>query len=241
MLGVDAAVPGVKPVSLFACLLAACALCFGPVTDPEDAALRRSFDAVAGQYVKDFADELAGKPLDRKLLTLFASRAGVGRVLDIGCGPGQVGDFVAALGPTVIGVDFSAESLAQGVAHFPRLRFACADFRALPFADESLDGIDAFYCLIYLSEGELSPALAEWRRVLHPGAPLLIAVHGGRGEDHFDDYRGIPIDITLRWRNPERFAAVVASSGFSVDALTVREPYAEEHPSPRVYVEATAT
>ena len=206
----------------------------------EDRALRRSFDAVAEAYARDFADELARKPFDRELLASFAGRAGSRHLLDIGCGPGQVGAFVASHGPHVTGVDFSDRALAQGAALFPRLGLVCANFRALPFPTGSVDGIVAFYCLIFGRDDDVATTLHEWRRVLRADAGLLVAVHSGEGKEHFADFHGIPVDITIRWRDPEPFARLVAGTGFRVDEVTVRDPYPGEHPSRRIYVVATA-
>ena len=45
-----------------------------------------TYDAVAEDYATAFADELAGKPFDRKLLDEFAAAVrGRGGVLDVGC------------------------------------------------------------------------------------------------------------------------------------------------------------
>ena len=57
-----------------------------------------SYDAVAVDYEARFRDELAGKPRDRELLEELAAAVG-DPVLEIGCGPGQVGVYVRARPP----------------------------------------------------------------------------------------------------------------------------------------------
>lgn len=57
--------------------------------------LGASHDRVAGKHEDRFLDELAGKPRDRELLDAFAVSVG-DPVLDIGCGPGQIGAYVRA-------------------------------------------------------------------------------------------------------------------------------------------------
>jgi len=50
-----------------------------------------SYDRLAGEYTRRMLHELDHKPRDRELLNQFAQQTlGKGRVLDLGCGPGQV-------------------------------------------------------------------------------------------------------------------------------------------------------
>ena len=69
---------------------------------------RSGYDAVASAYTDRFGDELDSKPLDREVLDDFARRDdGLGVVVDLGCGPGQVATYLAAQGVPVVGVDLS--------------------------------------------------------------------------------------------------------------------------------------
>jgi hypothetical protein len=64
------------------------------VTEPSYlAAVRESYDTVAGDYVKRIKTPAELDPLSRALLAAFAElvrAAGRGRVADLGCGPGRV-------------------------------------------------------------------------------------------------------------------------------------------------------
>src|SRR5262245_33995956 len=65
----------------------------GPMEQNSDY-IRACYDAVAREYAERFTDELAHKPLDRELLSRFASEVGGGQVYDLGCGPGQTTAFL---------------------------------------------------------------------------------------------------------------------------------------------------
>src|SRR5687767_9721067 len=91
--------------------------------------LRESYDTVADAYEAAFGDELSAKPADRARLAAFAAAVG-DPVLDLGCGPGQVGAAVRDRGRSVLGLDLSPAMARLAAA---RLGAATAgDLRALP-------------------------------------------------------------------------------------------------------------
>src|SRR5580700_4282331 len=78
------------------------------------------YDAVAREYAERFAGELAHKPLDRELLSRFASEVcGRGEVYDLGCGPGQTTAFLHGCGVSVRGLDLSPELLREAKQRNP--------------------------------------------------------------------------------------------------------------------------
>ena len=205
-------------------------------------AVRESFDAGAEAYARAFADELTRKPFDRdRLDELAAGTRPNGRILDLGTGAGgHIGRYLADRGSTVTGVDFSARSIEIARRLNPGMTFQVADIRSLPFPDDSIAAIAAFYCLIYGTDDDVLAALRECRRVLEPGGRLLASVHGGEGVEHFDEFRGVPVDITMRHTSPEAFRALAERADLAVDDVVAREPYPDEHPTKRIYLRAHA-
>ena len=54
------------------------------------------YDLTAKNYADKFIDELSHKEFDRTLLTAFASvNRNKGRLIDLGCGPGQITKYLA--------------------------------------------------------------------------------------------------------------------------------------------------
>jgi SAM-dependent methyltransferase len=162
-------------------------------------------------------------------------------VLEIGCGPAaHIGRYVADLGRRVAGVDLSEGALHVARRLNPGVPLVTADMRALPVRSDPSAGVVAFYPMIYEDEDGVRAALAEFRRVLRRRGALLIAVHAGEGAQHFSDYKGIAVDITLHYRTPEAFAALVRQAGFTLRSCEVRPPYPFEHPTDRLYIAAVA-
>jgi SAM-dependent methyltransferase len=197
--------------------------------------LRSSYDAVADKYESRFVGELHDKARDRELLEAF-SRSVSDPVVDIGCGPGQIGAFVSERGRRVVGLDMRPEmaKLANG-----RLDGALvADMRSLPLASGHIGGILAFYSLIHRRRAELTTALAEFRRVLRPGGQVLFSAHEGDVEVERDEYLEEPVPFGATLFELDELVAASGVAGFDVTLAERRAPYPSESGTVRLYVGA---
>ena len=58
------------------------------------------------------------------------------RVLDLGCGPGQLTEKIALHGAAVVGLDSSPEMIGQARQNYPNLHFVLQDAASMTFEDE---------------------------------------------------------------------------------------------------------
>lgn len=203
--------------------------------------MKDSYDAVADAYAAEFFDELSRKPFDRQLLDAFAADCqGRGTVLDVGCGPGHVARYLSERGAKAAGFDLSTAMVELARKLNPSLEFSAGDMRALGVPDGSLTGIVAFYSLIHIPRQEVAGVLDGFRRALIEDGRLLLAVHGGTGSIHRDEFLGhaVPFEATLF--SLGEIVSLVETAGFWVDEARQRVPYEFEHPTPRIYIGAHA-
>jgi glycosyltransferase involved in cell wall biosynthesis/ubiquinone/menaquinone biosynthesis C-methylase UbiE len=100
------------------------------------------------------------------------------RILDLGCGTGEIAAAIDQMGYQVTACDFAEEMLAVARSNY----FATAvdwvrlepDWQTLPFADGSFDGIVASSVFEYLDD--VHQVAAEVSRVLRPEGVLLLTV-----------------------------------------------------------------
>ncbi|WP_040441494.1 class I SAM-dependent methyltransferase [Roseibium aggregatum] len=115
------------------------------------------------------------------------------RILDIGTGTGWAARLAAWRGASVTGVDISprmleaAEALSAGLD--PRPVFQQAAAEALPFGDESFDGVISTYGVIFSSEP--SGAVAEMARVLRPAGRLALATWADEPDGYIARFFGL--------------------------------------------------
>jgi pimeloyl-ACP methyl ester carboxylesterase/SAM-dependent methyltransferase len=199
------------------------------------AAVRAAYDAMAADYADRFGADLDQLPLDAEILDLLARRAGPrGPLLDVGCGPGQVGGYLAARGAKVAGVDLAPGMLAVARQQ-PGIGAVAADMRRLPLASGSCAAVVSFYALHHLPRAELPAVLREFRRVLAADGELALAAHEGEGE--FAGREPILLGTLYSAAELER---AVAQAGLRVDTVRRRDPLPHERQSGRVYLTAIA-
>lgn len=131
------------------------------------------------------------------LLVELLGRAGPARVLDIGCGEGQLSRVAASLPGVrqVVGIDPTWAQLDMALRRQPaaprrEVAYTRGAATALPFPDGSFDA--AFACLVFEHIEGTAEALGEVGRVLGPGGtfllflnhPLLQAPGSGWVDDH---------------------------------------------------------
>jgi len=97
---------------------------------------------------------------------------GAARVLDVGCGEGQLSRLAVDGGATaVVGVDPTRAQIAEAQRRQGGPVYALAEAAALPFPDGWFDAVLA--CLVFEHIDAVDDALGEVGRVLRPGGRFL--------------------------------------------------------------------
>ncbi|WP_244952055.1 methyltransferase domain-containing protein [Shewanella insulae] len=137
--------------------------------------IARQFSLAARHYQEhDKVQRLSAQKLRAKMVA-------VGRLLDIGCGPGT--DFSGSPGLNeVLGLDIAPGMLSQMRASFPAYQALCGDAQALPLANASIDTLYSNLALQWCRD--IKTAIGELARVLKPGGQchLAIVVDGSLSE-----------------------------------------------------------
>jgi SAM-dependent methyltransferase len=109
------------------------------------------------------------------VLEWLDARAGE-RILDLGCGDGQLTLRISAAGASVVGVDNSPAMVAAARGRGVQAEVGSAE--ALPVADESFDAVFSNAALHWVHDQDAM--MTQVRRVLKPGG-RFVAEMGGHG------------------------------------------------------------
>jgi ubiquinone/menaquinone biosynthesis C-methylase UbiE len=155
-------------------------------------------------------------------------------LVDVGAGTGAFSAaFADWFGLNVLAVEPSAAMRGQ-IPRTPSIRVLAGDASALPLADDSADA--AWLSLVIHHVPDLEAAAREIRRVLRPGAPVLIRQgfpdryepSGGLKQDRIELVRWFPETARIANTFPSLEATCDAfgAAGFRREALEqVRETY----------------
>ena len=115
----------------------------------------------------------------RDLLVLLNAKPGE-RILDVGCGTGQLTAEITQFGAEVVGIDSSPDMIVTAQKNFPHVRFEVADVTALTYQEE-FDVVVSNAALHWVRDQP--SAIASISRALKPGGRLVFEM-GGRGNLH---------------------------------------------------------
>jgi trans-aconitate methyltransferase len=99
------------------------------------------------------------------------------RILDLGCGTGQLANDMMHYGSAVIGIDKSPDMIARAKATYPSVQFEVKDATDFQF-DQPFDAIFSNATLHWVNEKE--KAIAAMFNNLRPGGRLVLEM-GGKG------------------------------------------------------------
>lgn len=197
------------------------------------------YDKTASNYADKFMDELNHKHLDRVLLKSFASEnLGKGRLIDLGCGPGQTTKFLSDCGITdILGVDISSQMISVAKKTNPQINFDTADILNLKYPDNYFTSAIAFYSIVHFDYNQVKTAFKEIKRVLTDNGQFLFSFHIGDNLVHLDNFLDHPVNIDFQFFQIDKITDLLLETGFEIIDVIERQPYKDaEYPSKRAYI-----
>ena len=184
---------------------------------------QRPADPTLAAYEEGADRWIARRPPERRRASAFGRslRAGgrsVGRVVDLGCGPGW---HLPDLPPGTIALDGATSMLERVPGHAPGAARVQADLRALPFARHSLGAAWANKSYVHLDRRDVPLALWDLHRALRVGGTAALGVFaatrpGSEEHDHVDAFGDSLPGRRFSFWTGELLDTVVAGAGFTV-------------------------
>ena len=128
----------------------------------------------AGWWQRHFTNG-ADPEYELQILPLAEHRLrGARRVLDLGCGEGQLARRIERLGAEVVGMDLTASQISVAAARGGGPSYVRARAERVPVGDSTFDAVVVCLALEHIDPFE--PVLSEVARILAPGGRLLLFI-----------------------------------------------------------------
>ena len=177
------------------------------------------FDAWSRVYDFPWVQRATYRPIHDAVLRALAE-VGMRRVLDIGCGTGQLAARIKQERPVteVVGCDFSAGMLSRASARRHDVDWIRGDAGCLPFHDGTFDAVTSTEAFHWFPDQRA--ALSEFFRVLKPGGRLLLAMVNPPARVVSDAfYAGSRLaGEPFYWPTKHEIRERVEAAGFAVDS-----------------------
>ncbi|MFT4295605.1 MAG: class I SAM-dependent methyltransferase [Micropruina sp.] len=179
--------------------------------------VRDAYAARAAEYTELFGSIEAAAEHDREHLLGWA--LGIdGRIIDVGCGPGQWTHFLAEHGVNIEGVDLVPEFIDTARTLHPGVSYRVGRADRLGVEDAVLGGVLSWFSLIHTDPEEIDAPLAEFARCVRPG--------GGLALGFFEGPELVPFDhaVTTGWFWPvDQLCLRIEQAGFQVTDAQTRD------------------
>jgi SAM-dependent methyltransferase len=143
--------------------------------------VKRTFGERASEWAVGYADRESRTStvktlMARQRFALQAVQAGLpygSKILDAGCGPGEMAAMLMQRGYEVWGIDIAEPMVRHARERCRSNRFRVGDIERIPFPDSTFDGVVCLGVLEYLDAD--AKALREIGRVLKPGGKAVVS------------------------------------------------------------------
>jgi SAM-dependent methyltransferase len=133
------------------------------------------WDEHAGWWQREFTDGADPEYEEQIIPLIEAHLAGAERVLDVGCGEGQVARRLTAIGADVVGIDPTLAQVEMAGVRAGGPAYSRAAAEAIPVRTAAFDAV--VMCLVIEHLDPFEPSIREIARVLCPGGIFLLLVN----------------------------------------------------------------
>ena len=187
-------------------------------SDEKRKIVKEDYNAIANTYAKCYSDIDYCKSYIDEFITKLSGK----KILDVGCGAGQITDYLTQKGLETTGIDFSKELLKIAEQNFPNSKFILADICEYE-QKEKVDGIITKDVLFHLSDEDLFAVLKKFKRLLKQSGNLCIIMDMPKeaGEQIFVEELDDKYQIYYNYLSPEKLRSLLEQTGFNIENMQI--------------------
>jgi 2-polyprenyl-3-methyl-5-hydroxy-6-metoxy-1,4-benzoquinol methylase len=141
--------------------------------------IERTAKYIFDKHANHYQDKFMQMDLYEKSLNLFCKSINKSdaRILDIGCGPGNISQFLINTNNDyhLLGIDLAPKMIELAQINNPSAQFKIMDCKDIEQLDQCYDGIVSGFCLPYLSKAETRQFITDTTELLKPSGVLYLS------------------------------------------------------------------
>lgn len=143
-----------------------------------------TYDIIAQDYNKAFGNDMS----DKKYIDKFLKKVSPGgKILDVGCGVGNLTKYIKDNNFDVMGIDLSKKMLNIAIKRFPDIKFKLMDMTNIKLIDNSFDALFIAYSLFHLPPNKIEETMEGFIKLLKRKGIIMLILQEGKGDAIIDE------------------------------------------------------
>lgn len=170
-----------------------------------------TYNKIAQEYDKEFGNDYSDTPYVDKFLNYLEGK----KVLDIGCGVGNLTKYIMDKGFNVEGIDVSKEMLNIAKQKYSDIKFYEMNMKEITLS-KKYDGIMLAYSLFHLTKKEVIEVLPKYYDLLNSKGKILLILQYGQGERIVDEPLKEGLKIFINYYSQDEIIEILKNNSFKI-------------------------
>ena len=170
-----------------------------------------TYNKIAQEYDKEFGNDYSDTPYVDKFLNYLEGK----KVLDIGCGVGNLTKYIMDKGFNVEGIDLSKEMLNIAKQKYNDIKFYEMNMKEITLR-KKYDGIMLAYSLFHLTKKEVIEVLPKYYELLNSNGKILLILQYGQGERIIDEPLKEGLKIFINYYSQDEIIEILRNNSFKI-------------------------
>ena len=170
-----------------------------------------TYNKIAQEYDKEFGNDYSDTPYVDKFLNYLEGK----KVLDIGCGVGNLTKYIMDKGFNVEGIDLSKEMLNIAKQKYSDIKFYEMNMKEITLR-KKYDGIMLDYSLFHLTKKEVIEVLPKYYDLLNSNGKILLILQYGQGERIVNEPLKEGLKIFINYYSQDEIIEILKNNRFKI-------------------------
>lgn len=181
-----------------------------------------TYNKIAQEYDKEFGNDYSDTPYVDKFLNYLEGK----KVLDIGCGVGNLTKYIMDKGFNVEGIDLSKEMLNIAKQKYSDIKFYEMNMKEITLR-KKYDGIMLAYSLFHLTKKEVIEVLPKYYDLLNSNGKILLILQYGQGERIVDEPLKEGLKIFINYYSQDEIIEILKNNSFKILCTDLKKSESE--------------